>query len=90
VAADKKLVKPVMVELDIPEGVELVSGKRETELGHLAGRSALLGNRWKDPTFFNGLPSDYARRVEWVVGGEGSVGVEVRSEKAGIVRLESE
>ncbi len=89
VAADKNLVKPVTVKLNLPGGTELVSGKRETELGHLAGRSALLGNRWKDPTFFNGLPSDYASRPEWIVRGKGSVGVEVTSEKAGTLRLKS-
>ena len=89
VAADKKLVKLVEVGLNLPEGAELVSGKCETELGHLAGRSALLGNRWKDPTFFNGLPSDYAHRAEWVVRGEGTIEVEVRSEKAGTLRLEA-
>ncbi|CAN5569756.1 M14 family metallopeptidase [soil metagenome] len=90
VAADKKLVRPVAVELTLPEGTDLVSGKRETELGHLAGRSALLGNRWKDPTFFNGIPSDYAHRAEWVVRGEGLVEVEVRSEKAGTLRLSAD
>ena len=90
IAADKKLVKPVAVELTLPNGTELISGKRETKLGHLAGRSALLGSRWKQATFFNGLPSDYARRAEWVVRGEGSVEVEVRSEKAGILRLVAE
>ncbi len=88
-AADKKLVKPVEVELRLPEGAELVSGREKQELGHLAGRSSLLGNRWKDPTFFDGLPSDYARRRAWVVRGPGPVTVEVRSEKAGVVRLES-
>ncbi len=90
IAADKKLVKPVRVTVGLPEGAELVSGERETDLGHLAGRSALLGNRWKTPTFFNGLPSDYARRLVWVVKGDGPVGIEVRSEKAGTLRLESE
>ena len=55
IAADKKLVKPVGVTVGLPEGAELVSGERETDLGHLAGRSTLLGNRWKTPTFFNGL-----------------------------------
>ena len=87
IAADKKLVKPVRVTVGLPEGAELVSGERETDLGHLAGRSALLGNRWKTPTFFNGLPSDYARRLVWVVKGDGPIEVEVRSEKAGTVRL---
>ena len=89
VAADKKLVKPVTVGLNLPEGAELVAGKRETELGHLAGRSALLGNRWKQAAFFTGLPSDYARRAGWVIRGEGPIKVKVSSEKAGTLRLES-
>ncbi len=88
VAADKKLVKPVKATLALPEGAELVSGERETDLGHLAGRSALEGGGWKGPAFFQGLPSDNARRCAWVVRGDGPVGVEVWSEKAGTVRLE--
>jgi murein tripeptide amidase MpaA len=88
-AADRKLVKEVRAVLRLPQGAELVSGEEETDLGHLAGRSALLGNSWKDPAFFSGLPSDYARRLVWVVRGAGQVGVEVESEKAGTVRLAS-
>jgi hypothetical protein len=87
VAADKKLAKPVEAEIKIPEGATLVSGKAEVELGHLTGRSAFGGNRWKDPAFFRGLPSDYARRVVWIVRGGGPLEVEVRSERAGTVRL---
>ncbi len=87
IAADKKLVQPVEAEISLPEGADLVSGEREVDLGHLTGRSALEGNSWKDPSFFAGLPSDYARRVVWVVRGAGPVEVEVRSEKAGILRL---
>jgi murein tripeptide amidase MpaA len=89
VALDKDLIKPVEAEIKMPEGANLVSGKAEVELGHLTGRSALWGNRWKGPTFFNGLPSDYARRVVWVVRGEGPLQVEVTSERAGTVRLET-
>jgi murein tripeptide amidase MpaA len=88
IAADKKLVKPVEAEITLSEGASLVSGEAEVELGHLAGRSTLLGNRWKNPAFFEGLPSDYARRVVWVVRGEGPIGIEVRAERAGTVRLE--
>jgi murein tripeptide amidase MpaA len=88
IAVDKKVAKPVKAEVKLPDSAELVSGEREVDLGHLAGRSALAGNRWKSPGFFEGLPSDYARRVEWVVRSEGNVEVEVRSEKAGTVRLE--
>jgi murein tripeptide amidase MpaA len=88
-AADNKLVKPVEVELSLPEGAGLVSGEEKVELGHLAGRSALEGSSWKSPGFFEGLPSDYARRVEWGVRGEGQIEVTVRSERAGTRRLET-
>ena len=77
-AIDKKLAKPVEAELELPQGASLVSGEREVELGHLAGRSALTGNRWKSPAFFQGLPSDYASRTVWIVRGEGPIEVEVR------------
>jgi murein tripeptide amidase MpaA len=87
VAADKKLAKPVEAEIEFPTDASLVSGEREVELGHLAGRSALAGNRWKSPAFFEGLPSDYAGRAVWVVRGEGPVRVEVRGGRAGTARL---
>jgi murein tripeptide amidase MpaA len=89
VATDKKLARPVEVRIELPEGASLVSGEPEVELGHIAGRSALAGNRWKSPAFFEGLPSDYARRAIWVVRGEGPVEVEVRGGRAGTVRLKT-
>ena len=89
IAVDKNLVKPVKAAIKMPEGTSLVSGKAEVELGHLTGRSALWENRWRDPAFFAGLPSDYACRVVWVVRGEGAFQVEVSSERAGTVRLET-
>jgi murein tripeptide amidase MpaA len=90
IAADKNLARPVEVEIELPQGASLVSGEREVELGHLAGRSALAGNRWKSPAFFEGLPSDYASRTVWVVRGEGPVQVEVRGGRAGTTRLQTE
>ena len=90
VAADKKLVKAVTAEITLPENSALVSGERELDLGHLAGRSALAGNSWKNPAFFAGLPSDYTSQVVWVVRGEGAVEIEVHSEKAGEVRLRAD
>ncbi|MGB3681975.1 MAG: M14 family metallopeptidase [Rubrobacteraceae bacterium] len=89
VSVDKELVKPVEVELALPEGTDLVSGETLVKVGHLAGRSALAGGRWKSPVFFQGLPSDYARRIRWVVRGEGPVGFEVRGGRSGTVRLET-
>ena len=87
VAADKELVKPIEARLDLPPTASLVSGEREVALGHLAGRSALTSNRWKNPSFFQGLPSDYAGRAIWTVRGEGPIEVEVRGGRAGSVRL---
>jgi hypothetical protein len=87
IAADKKLVKPVKATLSPPRGASLVFGEWEADLGHLAGRSALVGGGWKGPAFFQGLPSDHARRHVWILRGEGPVEVEVHSEKAGVLRL---
>ncbi len=86
VATDKKLAKPVEATIGLPPGASLVSGEREVELGHLAGRSALTGNKWKSPSFFQGLPSDYARRTVWIVRGEGPIEIEVRGGRAGTTR----
>jgi len=90
VAADKKLAKPVEATLGLPPTASLVSGEREVELGHLAGRSALTANRWKNPSFFQGLPSDYASQTIWIVRGEGPVEIEVRGGRAGTIRLKAE
>jgi murein tripeptide amidase MpaA len=76
IAADKKLVKPVEVEMTLPEGMSLVSGETEVDPGHLSGRSALLDNRWKNAGWYGSC-------------GAGVGGIEVRAEKAGTVRLES-
>ena len=89
IAADKKTVKPVEIEIKLPEGATLVSGEAKMGLGHLTGRSSLEGNSWKNPAFWAGLPSDYARRAAWMVDGGGTVEVEVRSDKAGTLRLKS-
>ena len=89
ISQEKGVTKPVKAEIKLPEGASLVSGEAEVGLGHLAGRSALAGNSWKSPAFFAGLPSDYAARATWVLRGDGPVRIEVRSEKAGTVRLET-
>lgn len=90
IALDKELVKPVEAEIRLPEGTSLISGEEKAELGHLAGRSSLTGNQWRNPYFWQGLPSEYARRAVWVVRGNGPVEVEVRSEKGGTVKVQGE
>jgi murein tripeptide amidase MpaA len=88
-ARDKKLVREIEAELTLPEGAELESGDPRAELGHLSGRSSLGGSSWKSPAFFAGMDSDHRRRVVWIVRGPGKIGVEVRSERAGTLRLEA-
>jgi murein tripeptide amidase MpaA len=75
--------RPVRVELDIPEGVVLTSGKRREELGHLEGRSNKL-----DVTANNAdSPTDNRGRLEWVI--QASAGTKIRvkvlSERAGSI-----
>jgi hypothetical protein len=89
VAAEKGLAKPVKATLTLPPGVDLVSGKMEADLGHLAGRAALTTNYQRNPALFTGLPSEYTHRTDWVVRGQGPIGVEVRSLRGGTVRLEA-
>ena len=38
-AIKMKVAKPVMIKLEAPAGVEIVGGRAEVDLGHLAGRS---------------------------------------------------
>ena len=76
--------RPVRVELDLPEGVRLASGKAKTELGHLAGRSGKLSVS----TMYAASPTDNRAWTEWVLRGPPGavVGVEIRSDRAGTLR----
>jgi murein tripeptide amidase MpaA len=79
----RQAVRPVRVELDLPEGVILVSGRQRTELGHLEGRSNKLGVNFGSAT----SPTDNRARAEWVLkGSPGAViGLKVISERAGVL-----
>ena len=65
IAVDKKVARPVKAEIKLPEGAELVSGEREVDLGHLAGRSALAGKPREEPRLLRGYLR-LARPSEWV------------------------
>ena len=49
-----KAVRPVRAELDLPAGIQLVSGKKQVELGHLEGRSNKLDTDQLTDEFNNG------------------------------------
>lgn len=76
-------IKPVRVALGLGDGVAVVSGKPEQELGHLEGRAnqyGPLGNPVRWPNLSRG-------RVEWIVSGEPGATLELSavSSKAGTV-----
>jgi len=82
-----KVSKPVLTEIELPEGVELVIGHEKIDVGHLDGRSAKL----LLPRVVGGDVIDNTRRsVEWVLKTEGSksfeVGVVARCPRAGTHR----
>ncbi len=74
------LARPVRLEIDLPEGVELISGAPRTEVGHLEGRSNKLASGW-----FSNSAHDNRAEAEWVVRGPAGSVVRVlaRAERAG-------
>jgi murein tripeptide amidase MpaA len=81
-AKDVKAVKPVTVELTLPEGAELILGKAKEEAGHLEGRIL------PSPGFYPGNNvNQREKRLEWIVKAPagGDLSVKAISEKAGKV-----
>jgi len=81
----RKVVRPVRVELELPEGVEILSGRKKTKLGHLEGRSNKL-----DADFGSvNTPTDHRARAEWALHGKKgqALKIHVLSERAGSIHL---
>ncbi|HEU4326108.1 MAG TPA: M14 family metallopeptidase [Roseiflexaceae bacterium] len=60
-AQERRVVRPIEVRLELPENVELQSGERFQEIGHLEGRAN------KRALFSANFPTDNLRKLEWVV-----------------------
>ncbi|MDP8910975.1 MAG: M14 family metallopeptidase, partial [Actinomycetota bacterium] len=84
-ALERKAVRPLEIELELPEGGRLVSGDRKTEAGQLEGRVQRRSR-------FAWLGADDSTteraKLEWVIEApEGAdLGFEVRHQRAGTVR----
>ncbi len=78
---NRKAVRPVRAELELPEGVTLVDGRRKVELGHLEGRS----NKLDVSAIWTECDTDHRARAEWTLRGQpgATVTVHVLSERAG-------
>jgi hypothetical protein len=74
-------VKPLEVDLILPEGVTLVSGEAKSFLGQLAG----WDHTWV-ASFGGGDGTDNRKKVEWVMQGQGEVEIVARHDRAGVVK----
>jgi hypothetical protein len=78
--------RPVRLELEIPTGALMTSGKPREELGHLEGRSNKLDN----DAPFGESPTDNRRRIEWVIQATPGTKIKLKilSERAGSIQRE--
>jgi hypothetical protein len=83
-AVERKAVRPVEVELELPEGSSLAVGEPKLEVGQLAGRHLLRSTYWWGNDWSTG---DIAK-LEWVVvaPGGGELRVVARHQRAGTAR----
>ncbi len=86
-ALEKKVVRGLVCEIELPDGATLASGKRREELGQLEGR-AYKGS--SPAGWAIGDPTDDRIKVEWTVYAPegGVVRLLARHERAGVVRAE--
>lgn len=88
-ALDKRAVRGVVYEIELPEGATLESGKRREERGQLEGRA------YKPTTVAGWGAGDTTSdrdKIEWTVHapGGGTVRLIARHDRAGTVRVEAE
>jgi len=82
-AVKTKAVRPVRLELTLPAGAVLKSGKLKSEIGHLEGRSNKL-----DVAYYGVSPTDNRGKAEWLIhapaGGE--LTISALAERGGTIR----
>ncbi|MBO0780364.1 MAG: carboxypeptidase [Ktedonobacteraceae bacterium] len=81
---ERRVVRPIEVELALPEGVTFVAGQQRQEIGQLEGRSNKIWAGFGPSS----APTDNLAKVEWALKGPRGSQVEltVRSQRAGVVR----
>jgi murein tripeptide amidase MpaA len=82
-AAKVKAVRPVRLELELPAGATLRSGKPKQEIGHLQGRSNKL-----DVAYYGVSPTDNRGKAEWLIHAPqgGSLTLCAVAERGGTIR----
>jgi murein tripeptide amidase MpaA len=86
-AMEKKLVRGVVFEIELPEGASLETGEPRQELGQLEGRAYKAS---APSGFYDGDPTEDRLKAEWVVRapGGGIVRLTARHDRAGTVVAE--
>ena len=86
-ALERKVVRGLIAEIALPDGAELVSGKRREDIGQLEGKAYKHTgiSFWPDYHV-----TDDRAKMEWVVRGKAGdrVTLTARHERAGTVRTE--
>ena len=83
-ALSRKVVRDVVCEINLPDGIELVSGKQRHEIGQLEGRSLTSSAL----TVWGAATTADRAKTEWVVKAPAGTKIELvaRHERAGTVR----
>jgi Zinc carboxypeptidase len=83
-AVERKIVRPIEVELELTEGARLVGGEMKTEAGQLQGRAQKRSTTW----WGNDESTSDLTKLEWVIEAPAGteIGVEARHQRAGTVR----
>ena len=85
-ALERKAVRPIEAELELPDGARVVSGKEREDAGQLEGRVERRNIYW----WGGDISTSDRTKVDWVVKAKAGtrIGVVVRYERAGTVRAE--
>jgi len=85
-ALEKKAVRALVVEIELPEGATLKSGKARQEAGQLEGKAY----KGVSPYGWSADPTTERAKIEWIVTADAGTTVKLtaRHERAGVVRAE--
>lgn len=86
-AKSRQAIRPVRIELEIPEEAKIVNGKRRVQLGQLEGRS----NKISVNSTANASVTDNRGKTEWIIHAKAGtkIIINVLSERAGSLKKEA-
>lgn len=81
-AKKMKIVKPITVDIELPEDASFISGKKRVTIDHLEGRSN------KTSMTYYHSPTDNLIKIEWILkmNKDEEINIKISSCKAGIIR----